>query len=626
MSTNEDKMERIGENVTIPNDVVSIPVAAYKGIDITSVTIEGNILKSIEAEAFYGCTKLEYFVIPQGVVSLGDRVFAGCKSLQYVVMPSSVVMIGKDVFADCNSNLVIVGNGNKAREAAATYGFALRADVDKVVKAFNNLRECKSKCSTRTFEIFGVQVSCSTTQELYDAICEYYDKTLWGEVKQNMYNGAIAYIPKGHRNFEQDEIVNFAIGDEFVPYEITRQRLEEYAVFLDSNAELRAFCEKGLKQLSNVVAEIRLKSFEWHAEYIQRRNKTTQMYNEGRAKGFSDVWNNDGYEVSIRMTENNCNRGYTEAIKNLLNEIEPCLALVVLGLRNAELFCLQKAGVIETNCFDDSKKKESQEILAQITDDKQDNRYQVGLALKAYPRNIDAFVYAIDHDYDCETLHELARFLNMKQDFFNYLMWNVTVKCNVHEAIVKYAKYEQYADLSLIYEMQASMTADEIVKLVADKEKLYTKKPITKEYMRAYASKKVTKIVTNEEWAVLMENGSQTKHNVSVSDVIPHDIQGDLSLIIDWLSNIYYEALQKKQAQYEAALSVLANSKDKKELQKAKSQLLDLGEYMSAKEKAVEAGEKLKKLKKRKVVTVVLSLLGVAVAVAAAVVVYLFVL
>ena len=58
--------------------------------------------------AFFRCSSLSNIIVPNSVISIGDRAFSGC-SLSNIAIPDSVTAIGNDAFWDCRSlsNIVI---------------------------------------------------------------------------------------------------------------------------------------------------------------------------------------------------------------------------------------------------------------------------------------------------------------------------------------------------------------------------------------------------------------------------------------------------------------------------------------------------------------------------------------
>ncbi len=90
------------EELTIPNDVVSIGDNAFSCYgSLTSVIITDNV-KSIGNYSFAGCSNLASVVIPDSVTNIGECAFYGCSSLISVKIPNSVTSIGIKAFQNCS--------------------------------------------------------------------------------------------------------------------------------------------------------------------------------------------------------------------------------------------------------------------------------------------------------------------------------------------------------------------------------------------------------------------------------------------------------------------------------------------------------------------------------------------
>ena len=112
--------------VVIPEAVVNISYAAFKGCTaLTSVNIPSGVtvidqqtfygctnlrsvtlpsgLKRIASYAFYQCSSLSAIEIPEGVTSIETEAFMYCAGLREVIVPDTVTSMGAFVFADCSN-------------------------------------------------------------------------------------------------------------------------------------------------------------------------------------------------------------------------------------------------------------------------------------------------------------------------------------------------------------------------------------------------------------------------------------------------------------------------------------------------------------------------------------------
>ena len=78
--------------------------------NIKSIDIFGNIT-SIGNYAFYNCTSLTSFTVPDGVISIGDNTFTDCANLLSIDIPSSVISIGNAFMRCTNLASIILPEG-----------------------------------------------------------------------------------------------------------------------------------------------------------------------------------------------------------------------------------------------------------------------------------------------------------------------------------------------------------------------------------------------------------------------------------------------------------------------------------------------------------------------------------
>lgn len=87
------------------------PYNAFKGNQLTDIKLP-ETLKTIGAQAFDGCIRLESIVLPESVETIGDHAFAGINynmKLKNITIGEKAIFLGKDIFMCCPDDLTITG-------------------------------------------------------------------------------------------------------------------------------------------------------------------------------------------------------------------------------------------------------------------------------------------------------------------------------------------------------------------------------------------------------------------------------------------------------------------------------------------------------------------------------------
>lgn len=87
------------------------PYNAFKGNQLTDIKLP-ETLKTIGAQAFDGCIRLESIVLPESVETIGDHAFAGINynmKLKNITIGEKAIFLGKDIFMCCPADLTITG-------------------------------------------------------------------------------------------------------------------------------------------------------------------------------------------------------------------------------------------------------------------------------------------------------------------------------------------------------------------------------------------------------------------------------------------------------------------------------------------------------------------------------------
>ena len=103
-------------SIIIPNTVISIGDKAFYGCSELSSIIIPNSVKTIGNNAFESCMSLRSIVLGESVEALGDQVFGGCWALKNVTFFNTPKAVGENIFFECESlNTISIPNGQTSQ-------------------------------------------------------------------------------------------------------------------------------------------------------------------------------------------------------------------------------------------------------------------------------------------------------------------------------------------------------------------------------------------------------------------------------------------------------------------------------------------------------------------------------
>lgn len=93
---------RMLSSVTIGSSITVISEECFCSSDLVNVTIPSTV-KTIAKQAFYYCSRLETITFSNGLETIGESAFQNCIKLKTVTIPNSVTSMGSSAFHDCSA-------------------------------------------------------------------------------------------------------------------------------------------------------------------------------------------------------------------------------------------------------------------------------------------------------------------------------------------------------------------------------------------------------------------------------------------------------------------------------------------------------------------------------------------
>lgn len=119
-------------------DQVAITGFSGKGRVVIPATFDGSLrVTKISAEAFKNNTEITEVIIPEGVLSIGDKAFTKCSNVNSFTLPESLLQIGRLAFQDCLSLTSITLPRNLTSLGLMTFGGCTNLREINIDKASN---------------------------------------------------------------------------------------------------------------------------------------------------------------------------------------------------------------------------------------------------------------------------------------------------------------------------------------------------------------------------------------------------------------------------------------------------------------------------------------------------------
>lgn len=99
--------------IIFPSTLENIGQGAFFGcVNLQEVDLKDTMLKIIESQTFYGCSKLIKISFPDSLWGLDNSAFSSCTSLEEINFPENFGVIGNNVFSGCSKLKKVNLNSN----------------------------------------------------------------------------------------------------------------------------------------------------------------------------------------------------------------------------------------------------------------------------------------------------------------------------------------------------------------------------------------------------------------------------------------------------------------------------------------------------------------------------------
>ena len=100
---NRENKESDVIKIVLPASVVSLDGFQFEGsMHLENVDLGKTCVTKLGGSVFRGCTSLQTFASPEGLIEIHDFAFNDCGSLRTVIFPDSLKKIGSNAFSECD--------------------------------------------------------------------------------------------------------------------------------------------------------------------------------------------------------------------------------------------------------------------------------------------------------------------------------------------------------------------------------------------------------------------------------------------------------------------------------------------------------------------------------------------
>lgn len=596
------------ESVEIPSEVEKIGIGAFENNrKIKEVVFACKNLKSIEEDAFYDCTSLEGIKIPEGTVQIAKRAFRGCTNMEYIYIPESVMIIGAQV---ADFEVPIFGkSGSFAEKYASENHYLFKTDLTTALNSIERKKAEIKLVQNKSFDIFGEKVSVSNTLSRYHEILEYYNSRY-----DDFFEAIASVVPADH---------NFDAGSKnvsdiwFEETDRTMKRMERNGIHV-SKVLVSAYTNDILDKFVEVykfIIDAYKKLQDASIEEIEKQSKLFYIDAESKVTGLSYGYIGSGlgmtayafhefsekqkqrkkaYAVAKQQTNDyidSTTKRFDECFGVIYDKIIPIIRKGTDAYLNALMKCeleyTVKHGLVDGDIKDKYDVVKSSELMQGLYEKNSPNaEYVVALALKLYPMNVSAHIYAIEKELSCDGLEELRVFLGLSKKLQPY---KDKIKSEKFEKVsTQVLESANVSDGIKVIKDNLFLTEEEIKKILIRYstsitqafEKIVDYNPTENCNIKEKCRQELNMIIDKESCEFFYEYGVAPVK----SSTIPQDARLDFEKLVDYLEIAINKKQDQKAKQLKSDEEALNSAETLEDYENAINSLSKISGYKNATE------------------------------------------